>query len=278
MLQGTASSTDSKKADLIDPIINIRQLLEIASRLDFNTVGKQDNVLDILIKLFPDRPREELLEVEKYVTTLVESNTSKIEALKAQQPKQKSQSSFFLKVTFAIASTIAGAYFGAPITAACGKTAVTQIYTILFGLPDSKSFTYGVLFVPCQKFVAFVAKEYGGYAVGLLAAPTAYNMASLFEYLSHKVTTLGRLLSRKKTSPQYSLQKVEDIIAEFEDLAIKSDAVEDLDPVEALFGDEVTTVFPNYKRTSPDKTVGGHDFNSVSTKSKPEARIINTHP
>lgn len=279
MLTGTASSKDSNALVSHDPIIDIQKLLTIASQLDFKSVSKanHENVLDILIRIFPDHPPEKLAEIETFVTTLLESNAAKVKTLIEQHPQEKSNSHFFLKLSFTIASTIAGAYFGAPITAACGKTAVTQIYTILFGAPDTKSFTYGVLFVPCQKFVAYVSKQYGGYAIGILAAPSAYNLASLIEYLSAKVALLGSLTNPKRLpnpSPTYSLQSMDSIIAEFEELSVDQKQ-ESPDPVSVIVGDTALIMYPNYQRAVADKSVDSGNFKPLLANINSGAQTIN---
>jgi hypothetical protein len=220
MIYGTPSSEQSKTIDPADvslSVSDIQALFKIMTTLDFSTVKSGKSISEILEHLLPNVPKIKRAELEKQATALIEANVQKVKKLEEnQQPEETSY--FVYKVFFTIAVTIAGACFGQSLATKGSKILITQIYTVLFGTPDPKSVTYGLLLAPSQKFLSTLSRLYGSYAVGFITAPVAYCAANMTEKLCAKANYVRTVLFPKKLET-LSLASAESIIAEFDSLS-----------------------------------------------------------
>lgn len=211
------------EVDVKSQVIDLKRLLSIVQNLDFSTINKSEPILPVLQRLFPHLPVEDLSKIEKSSTALIEKQ--------ANQSHFSEHYFFYLKISLAIAATVTGLYFGGPIVAGAANSALTQIYSLLFGTPDTSSLFYSFLFKPCQKLLNSFAMTYGPYIVGLTAGPTTYSSLSIGEFLCEKVSALKKWAFdsqiKLESDAPLSLLSVEQLIEEFEELTFDDCSADD---------------------------------------------------
>lgn len=217
-------------------VIDLKRLLSIIQNLDFSTINQHEPILPILQRLFPHIPTEDLTKIEQSSTALIEKQ--------AKSSHSSTHHFFYLKVSLAITATVTGLYFGGPVVAGATNAALTQIYSILFGIPDTSSLFYKFLFKPCQKLLNSFAMTYGPFIVGLTAGPTTYSSLSIGEFLCTKVASLKSWAFESQiileAAAYHSLLSVDEIITEFEQMTF-----EDSDN-EIVIDDDFVVICPSF--------------------------------
>ncbi len=235
-------------------ITDLERLISILTTIDFTAVKQSENVLDILQRLFPHIPQAQLIETEKQAAKLLADKAQKLQSLEKNETDNQG-SYFYAKLTLAIAATVGGAYFGAPLAVKLSTTALTQLYTFIFGVPNPSSLTYGIL-GPCTKFLTYISTKYGPYFFGVTAGPTVYNAASVIEGLCNRVAYLKRLIcsDKPKTLP-LSSKSADELVKEFEELMIVDSKIEEPDTYEmdTIAGSQVEICY-NYKKSQQGTT------------------------
>jgi hypothetical protein len=239
-------------------VIDLKRLLSIVQNLDFKSINQHEPILPILQRLFPHIPTEDLTKIEQSSTALVEKQ--------AKTSDLSAPYFFYLKVSLAIAATVTGLYFGGPVVAGAANAALTQIYSLLFGMPDTSSMFYNFLFKPCQKLLNSFAMTYGPYIVGLTAGPTTYSSLSIGEFLCTKVASLKSWAFdsqiKVEATAYYSLLSVDDIVTEFEQMAIEGS------DNEIVIDDDFVVICPGfdqYQQSKPKEIV--YDSKPTTTQS-----------
>lgn len=244
-------SLGSAQNTIAPEVEDINKLLSILTNIDFAPLSQGGDVLEILERLFPNIPQKQLAQIEKQASQCVAQNVQKVNEYKEIE-KDKSinkQSYFYYKLSLSIAATIGGLYFGAPLAIKLSNSALMQIYTLLFGVPNPKSLAYGLL-APCKEILTYLSKQYGSYFFGILAAPSVYTTTSIAEYLCDKIKLFGGMICNphaKSISP--SLKTPEELIAEFELLSMsKSQVQDDSDVSEQLWlANSNIVIYSNYR-------------------------------
>lgn len=196
--------------DIEHKVIDIRKLLAISSKIDFEKSKVEGPVVEILERLFPEIPKDKLIAIESDVTEALEARSKSLKGLTAQCEKSKKGNFKYLKLTLSFAAVVAGYYYGAPIAVRLTDSALNQIYILLFGVPHPKSLTYAIL-APSKKFLGFISNTYGPYVFAAIAGPATYCATSAIESIYNCVHFLTSLLSPTKTT-----KEIEEITREFE--------------------------------------------------------------
>lgn len=245
-------------------VIDLKRLLSIVQNLDFSTINKSEPILPILQRLFPHIPTEDLSKIEKSSSELIEKQ--------AEKSYLSTHYFFYLKVSLAIAATVTGLYFGGPVVAGAANAALTQIYSLLFGIPDTSSMFYNFLFKPCQKLLNSFAMTYGPYIMGLTAGPTTYSSLTIGEFVCTRVSSLKSWAFDSQIKIEavsyHSLLSVDDIIAEFEEMTIEDSSPGDNDIV--MDGDFVV-LCPGFEHFQQNKQ-------QVSTSETKPSMLLGSKP
>ncbi len=210
-----------------EKLVNMERLVSIVHHRDFSTMQATDPIEVTLQRFFPEMPAKTLCEIAKQSAQLIN--------LKQLPSKSQSQEFFYLKLSLAISMTVTGLYFGGPLAATGIKAALTQVYTILFGIPQTSSLAYHLLLLPCQKYAKALALTYGPYVVGFTAGPVTYSGLSMAEYLGQKIDNLRKWAFASSitidAAPVYSPLTIDEMVAEFAELMVehKSDYSSDDD-------------------------------------------------
>ncbi len=207
-----------------ETVVDMERLLSVIQQRDFSTLSAAEPIEVTLQRCFPEIPPEMLSKIAQQTAQL----------LNAQQSiaKEQSQEFFYVKLSLAIAISVTALYFGGPLAATGAKAALTQIYTLLFGVPQSGCLAYHLLLLPCQKHAEALALAYGPYVMGLTAGPATYSGLSLIEYLGQTIHGLRKWAfasgsSMLDVAPSYSASSIDEILAEFEELTVSERKVDE---------------------------------------------------
>lgn len=235
-------------------ITDLDRLISILTAIDFTAVKQSESVLDILERLFPHIPQKQLIKIEKQATKLLADKAYKFQSLQNNATYDPQGYYFYAKLTLAIAATVGGAYFGAPLAVKLSTTALTQLYTFIFGVPNPSSLTYGIL-GPCTKFLTFVSTKYGPYFFGVTAGPTVYSAASVVESLCNRVVYLKRLVCTDKPKTVYlSNKSADELVEEFELLMIEGKKEEPIIFEREILAGSPVEICYNYKKSQQGTT------------------------
>ncbi len=198
-----------------DQVIDLQRLVNILLQLDFESINPQEPISNILQRVFPQLSPAELSKVEK-----------KAEKLLQAMNEEKSNNQLLFKITFTLAATVAGLYIGGPYVARGSKAIATQIYSLLFGTPDPNSFIYGIIFKPFLSAVNKLAITYGPSIAGLTTGTVTFGSMTLADLVSARIRSLKQWAFDKNLLCEpipMSLKNIDEILAEFEVLAVSED-------------------------------------------------------
>lgn len=199
-----------------EKLVDMEQLLGIVHQRDFSKISAAVPMEVTLQRFFPEIP-------EKTLNKIVEQSGQLINTKQPVAHHQR-QEFFYVKLSLAIAMTVSGLYFGGPLAATGAKAVVTQVYTILFGIPQSSCLAYHLILLPCQKYANALALAYGPYVMGLTAGPATYSGLSLAEYLGQKIDSLRKWAFASSitldATPSFSAASVDEILEEFTELVL----------------------------------------------------------
>lgn len=219
-----------------DQVIDLQRLVNILLQLDFETINQNEPIINILQRAFPQLSLDELTKIEKKAKKILSANQA-----------DKEKDSLLLKITFTLAATVAGLYFGGPFVAKGSKAVVTQVYSLLFGSPDPNSFIYGIVFKPCIGAVNKLAMAYGPSIAGLTSATAAFSSMTLAEIVSARIRSLKQWAFDKNLLGEpvpLSLKHADEILAEFEMLTLTEEPLPIVVKYDAQFA-----ILPAYLQT-----------------------------